>query len=135
MTNRPGLIRTMDAVEGGAEIEGAGTERVFRATCHKCRQIRAALAHFCRRAPIRPFALLRDLFSAAPAEAFLADGVTRHANEFDPILAEGILRVVGGDDALLPVAWREPGNGVALGVASTPLKRGMCMSIKIRSGR
>ena len=32
------------------------------------------------------------------------------------------LRFVDGDEALLPVAWREPGNGVALGVAPAPVQ-------------
>src|SRR5215470_178865 len=50
-------VGAVDAVNGIAEVHGAGPQRVTRAAGHKARQVRLALQHFRRRDPVRPFLL------------------------------------------------------------------------------
>src|SRR5262249_22082756 len=72
-SDRPGLVRAVDAIERRAEIHGAGAERVLRPAFHVARQIGTALEHFGRRRPIRPFTLAGDVVNARPGEAGPAD--------------------------------------------------------------
>src|SRR5215207_5341759 len=73
LPDRFGLIRAVDAVERAAQIHGPGTERIVDAARHVARQVRAALQHLRRRAPIRPLALHGDGLCARPLEAGPAD--------------------------------------------------------------
>ena len=61
LADGPGFRRAVDAVQCRADVERAGSQRVFRATRHIGRQIRYALAHLGRRRPVRPFGLARNL--------------------------------------------------------------------------
>jgi hypothetical protein len=63
----------VDAVERGAEIEGARAERIGGAAGHEARQVGAAAQHLGGRAPVRPLGLAGDGLGAAPAEARTAD--------------------------------------------------------------
>ncbi len=72
-TDGRGSVGAVDAVDGAAEIHGAGAERVLRAAGHEARQIGLALHHFRGRRPIRPLGLARDGLGARPGEAFAAD--------------------------------------------------------------
>src|SRR5262245_37718625 len=72
-SDRPGLVRAVDTIERRAEIHRAGAERILRPAFHVARQIGAALEHFGRRRPIRPFTLARNLADARPGEAGPAD--------------------------------------------------------------
>jgi len=67
------LICAVDAIDRGAKIHGARTERIAGAAGHEARQIRLALNHFRRRAPIGPFLLARDLDETGPLKALAAD--------------------------------------------------------------
>src|SRR4051794_25988664 len=73
LADRLRLVRAVDAVEAGAEIQGARAERVFRAASHVARQVGTALQHLGRRNPIRPFLLAADRLLAGPREALAAD--------------------------------------------------------------
>src|SRR6185437_2219149 len=73
VTDRPGLVRAMDAVERRAEIERARAERIIWAAGHEVRQIRLALKHFLRRRPGRPLFFCRDVMHARPGESGPAD--------------------------------------------------------------
>ena len=66
-------VGAVDAVDGVAEIHGAGAERIAGAASHEARQIGLARDHLRRRMPIRPFGLARDLQQALPGEAIAAD--------------------------------------------------------------
>src|SRR6476620_4073553 len=67
------LVGAVNAIDRGAEIHGAGAERIARPAGHPARQIRLALDHFLRWGPVRPFFFLRDLDEALPTEAVAAD--------------------------------------------------------------
>src|SRR4029077_14064410 len=69
----PRLVRAVDAVEGRAEKERAGAERIFRTASHVAREVRAALDHLVGRSPVRPFAHRRDRLHAGPGETRTAD--------------------------------------------------------------
>src|SRR5688572_11352698 len=73
MADRPGLRRAVQAIERGADVEGAGAQRVLRAALHVGREVRNALAHLGRRSPIGPFGLAGDLVRTRPGEAVTAD--------------------------------------------------------------
>ena len=59
----------MDAIQRRAEIHGARTERVGRATSHVTRKVGTTLQHLRRRGPARPFSLAADRLHARPFEA------------------------------------------------------------------
>src|SRR5258708_3384165 len=69
----PWLVRAVNAVQRGAEIHGAGAERILRAAFHVPRQIGTARQRFRRRRPGRPFLLGRNRLDARPGEAGTAD--------------------------------------------------------------
>src|ERR1700737_769773 len=52
-------VGAVDAIDGGAEVERAGAERVAGAAGHEARQIGLARDHLRRRRPVRPFGFLR----------------------------------------------------------------------------
>ena len=62
----------MDAIDGAAEIHGAGAELIAGTPGHEARQVGLALEHLRRRDPIRPLGLARDCLHAGPSEAFAA---------------------------------------------------------------
>src|SRR5690606_34496506 len=70
--DRPGLVRSMDAIERRAKIERPGAKGVVRPAFHAHRQAGPALAHLGRRHPARPFRLSRHLVRADPVETRLA---------------------------------------------------------------
>src|SRR5262249_60854498 len=69
LTDRPWLVRTVDAVEARTEIHCARAEGIFGAAFHVTGQVGPALEHFGRRRPIRPFALAAGMVDARPGEA------------------------------------------------------------------
>src|SRR5262252_2201013 len=75
-------IGAVNAIDGAAEIERAGAERIAGAAGHLARQIRLTMDHFRRWHPIRPFGLPGDRLHARPGEAVathpdaVADGLT-----------------------------------------------------------
>src|SRR6516225_6970023 len=73
MADRLRLVGAMNAVDRRAEIHGARAEWIAGTAGHEPRQIRLALDHFRRRAPVRPFQLAGDLLQAGPLEAVAAD--------------------------------------------------------------
>ena len=81
----------MDAVNAVSEIDGAGTQWVLWATCHKFRQFGAAGLHFNRRAPIWPFGFGRNLVAAAPFKTGLGTG---HAVHHSAVKAQNIKELV-----------------------------------------
>src|SRR5436190_11657068 len=50
--NGPRLVGAVDAINGAAEIHGAGAERIAGAASHPARQIRLPLDHLRRRRPV-----------------------------------------------------------------------------------
>src|SRR5262249_62216947 len=73
LPDRLGLVRAVDAVERGAEIERARAERIVRTARHMAREVGPAPQHLRGRRPGRPFALGADALDAAPAEAVAPD--------------------------------------------------------------
>src|SRR6478736_4183570 len=66
-------VGAVDAIDGGAEVHGAGAERVAGSAGHDARQIGLAGDHFRRRRPVRPFGFARDIEKPLPLESFAAD--------------------------------------------------------------
>ena len=73
LSDRLRLVRAVDAVERGAEIHRARTERIFRAALHEARQVGTAPEHLRGRRPVRPFLLGDDRGGAGPGEADAPD--------------------------------------------------------------
>jgi hypothetical protein len=73
MADRVGRVRSVNAVDRVAEIEGACAHGIARAACHPARQIRLAGDHFRRRRPIRPFGFAGNAQNTLPREAVAAD--------------------------------------------------------------
>src|SRR5262245_34754608 len=84
MTDRVRLVGAVDAVDGGAEVEGTCAQRVARAPGHPARQIRLSRNHLGGRCPVRPFRLACDLQEPGPLEAFPADA---DAVAYRPVVA------------------------------------------------
>ena len=73
LADRLRRVGAVDAINGIAEVHGAGAERIAWTTGHEARQVGLPRDHFRRRAPIRPFGLPRNLQQALPGEAVAAD--------------------------------------------------------------
>ena len=67
------LVGAVDAIDGAAEIHGAGAERVAGAAGHEARQIGLAGEHVAGGCQSGHSALLGDRLHAGPGEAFAAD--------------------------------------------------------------
>ena len=87
----------MNAIDAGAEIHRARTERIAGATRHETRQIGLARDHFRRRMPVRPFRLAADGQHAGPRKTLAADAdaVANGAALTEHIIKRG---VAGIDD-------------------------------------
>ena len=68
-----GSIRSVDLVNGAADVHGACTEWISGTSRHEARKIRPALQHLCRRNPVGPFRLALDRLYAGPGETFAPD--------------------------------------------------------------
>jgi hypothetical protein len=67
------LVRAMNAIQAGAKINRARSERIVHSASHMAGQVGPALEHLQRRRPIRPLALHRDSLRAGPGEALPAN--------------------------------------------------------------
>ena len=72
--DRVGIVGAVNAIEGVAEIERHGAERVLDAAGHLLRQAPVAIAHLLGRMPVRPLGLAADRLRAGPGEALAAHG-------------------------------------------------------------
>src|ERR1700730_17774650 len=76
MAYRRRLIGAVDAIDGVAEVESAGAQRIAFAAGHEARQIGLPLDHFFRRMPVRPLAHVTDTFGTGPSEPVASDADT-----------------------------------------------------------
>src|SRR5204863_5856190 len=67
------LVGAVNAVDGAAEIERAGAERVAGTAGHEARQVGLAGDHLRWRIPVGPFLPARDIQETLPLNAFAAD--------------------------------------------------------------
>src|SRR5262245_15933247 len=68
-----GSIRSVDSINGAANVHSACTEWIPGTSRHEARKIRLTLQHLSRRNPVWPFRLALDRLHAGPGETFTPD--------------------------------------------------------------
>src|SRR5579883_52633 len=96
VADRLRLIGAVDAIDGLAKVERPRAERIAWPAGHEARQVRLALDHFRRRAPVRPFLLAADLLQSRPLESVAADADPVADRAVFPL--DEIKETLGGDD-------------------------------------